>query len=62
MASLVSSLCRSSNDHRGGSDWSWRRLALLAAVALGAAAAVLILVLRDLRQAEQLVEWRSGRI
>jgi hypothetical protein len=36
-----------------------RRLALLAAFALGAATAVLILVLRDLRQAERLVEWRS---
>ena len=59
MASLVSSLCRNWNDHRGCSDWTWRRLALLAAFALGAAAAVLILVLRDLRQAERLVEWRS---
>jgi hypothetical protein len=59
MASLVSSLCRNWNDHRSSSDWTWRRLALLAAFALGAAAAVLILVLRDLRQAERLVEWRS---
>jgi hypothetical protein len=35
-----------------------RRLAFLVAFALGAAVAVVVLVLRDLRQAERVVEWR----
>jgi hypothetical protein len=39
-----------------------RRLVLLAAFALGAAAAVVVLVLRDLRHAERLIEWRGRRI